>query len=133
MPYLNWKTSKLGLSRTSHPRFQNQLELSLDAAALQELRNELAAVFSTEGASQRTELKLELPQNWTLYWKAKEGLSRMQLAHPQTDHWVATVQLSAEVATRLLEALAGSPNQILLSQLGTLASINNLELILRLL
>ena len=130
MAHVNWKTRAIGLTKLPHPTNQSQLELALTAEHLVELGESLAEAFAPGGA----ELRLELPGNWTVYWKIKTGLSRLQLAHPAADHWVATVHLSAEHGARLLESIAKLGNSsdaaLIVGQLGAMAPIVNFELVL---
>ncbi len=129
MAHVNWKSQVLGLTKTAHPTLQSQLELTLTADLLAPLAESLAAAFAPGGA----ELRLELPQNWTIYWKPKAGLSRLQLAHPQADHWVATVHLSHEHGAKLIDALAGlttTAEPLVVSRLGSMAPLVNFELVI---
>lgn len=131
MPYLNWKAALLKPVRTELPDSRVRLELALPKANAEELLADLKAALAPGGA----ELKVDLPESWTVYFKAREGLSRLQLAHPQTGEWVATVHLSEAHGQRLLQGLerAGDGRahpRLVVSELGALGSINNFDLVL---
>ena len=129
MAHVNWKTQGIGLTKTAHPTLHNQLELALPADQLAQLAQSLAEAFAPGGA----ELRLELPQNWTIYWKPKTGLSRLQLAHPLENQWVATVHLTQEHGARLiasLTAMASTAEPLVVSRLGAMAPLVNFELVI---
>ena len=125
MPHLNWRAKTVTLSRTEHATYQSQLELKLTPELAAELVTELKPALTSGGA----ELRVDLPENWTVYWKLKGGLSRLQLAHPQSGHWVATVHLTPEHAARLLEALEKLEGPIAVCALGAVAPLVNFELL----
>ncbi|MBI3542371.1 MAG: hypothetical protein HY075_03740 [Deltaproteobacteria bacterium] len=131
MAYLNWKTRPgIKLTRSQHPTRQSQLEVALPPELVAELHAELAAAFAPGGS----ELKLELPEGWVTYWKLKGGLSRLQLAHPAADQWVATIQLTDAHGAALLAGLQalGAPGGagFAVGTLGAMAPIVNFELVL---
>lgn len=135
MPYLNWKTKPVRVATSTHPDYQSQLDLGLSSDLAQELSTELTQTFSAGG----DELKLELPNGWTLYFKQRIGAGRMQLAHPQTNQWVATLNLTPAhglaLATQLGALSSGAApastetlQRFVVSRLGQLAPIINFEL-----
>src|SRR4051794_37056919 len=105
MPYLNWK-DQTGLKQeiAGGPGGAGPLRLTLglDSAQASMLLPLLRDVLSEE-APLGSELRVDLPRNWIVFWKKREGESRLLIAHPQTDEWVATAALSAAHGQLLLE------------------------------
>jgi len=134
MPFLNWRSETDVQALTgAHVRLQTQLTLTLAPGKRDELLELLRGVFAQPG----TELRLELPMGWTLYWKLREGDSRLLLAHPDHESWVGSVSLNELHAPTLLERIASlsSDRQTELSELrhvGAWSGVSNLEVVLRL-
>lgn len=129
MPYLNWKTTSITTALTAHPTLTSQARLALTDTQRAELAGELERIFHGTGS----ELKLELPQKWTLFWHLRSGAgSKLQLAHPQIDEWVATLYFTAEHGQRLVERLRGGAagETLAISTLGGMAWGSNLELVI---
>jgi hypothetical protein len=143
MPYLNWKEQKrikqeigpLAPGGSHEPGDKLRLTLSLESGPLLELLPLLREAFAPGGG----ELRLDLPRGWIVFWKRREGESRLLLAHPQTDEWVATVALSGEHGASLLERLdrlasvapgASGPGELHLGDLAATGGVSNLELTL---
>ncbi|MGZ3686764.1 MAG: hypothetical protein ACXWPM_13060 [Bdellovibrionota bacterium] len=126
MPYLNWRGAALTQTLIPHPKLQSELKLELDAPA----RDELAARLEETYAQGAGELRLDLPRNWIIFWKLRESDSRLLLAHPQPDEWVATVALEAAFGASLVAAFRAlsSGRELIASQLGTLGAMSNVEL-----
>lgn len=131
MPYLNWSEAEILPVQTGHPRLGTQLELTFSAEQALHLVESLQPVFAKAGS----ELRLDLPGRWTLYWKIREGDTRLLLAHPEADAWVGTVALNPEQAPGCLDKLrslsvAGAEP----FRLGDLPGVNrpsNFELVLK--
>lgn len=126
MSYLNWTDKPIRQTVEPYSSFQTHLKLELKASEILTLSSSLESVFVHQGA----ELRLELPQSWLLFWKIREEGSRILLAHPEAEHWVATIALSSEFGTKLLGALKilKVGQTLCLSQLGSLSSFSNLEI-----
>src|SRR6185295_131688 len=104
MPFLNWRElSEVKATVSPHPRRGSIMSLEVPAAAQAELARALEDVYSRAAG----ELRLELPNGWTIFWKEREGESRLLLAHPDEKTWIATAALTAEhgqaVSRRLVE------------------------------
>lgn len=132
MAYLNWKESELKIGVSSHPdhsKFKTQLNLTLD----QELRASLLNALEDVYLNNEGELRLDLAQGWVVFWKMREQGSRVLLSHPQEKEWVGTLALDLEVAEKLLSALKGlqSGEAVVISQLGLLESMSNLDVSLK--
>lgn len=131
MPYLDWSEQNIGLEAAPQADRETQLTLTLPNRELAaQLKTELEGVLATPGR----ELRLNLPRRWTIFWKAREGDSRLLLAHPEHDVWVATVAAEAEYGQLLLKGLdrvSQSGGGIDLASLGAGHSFNNLGLVIQ--
>lgn len=133
--FLDWKsTPGVGLQLldsgpNADPAFKS-LKISLDETC----RKALLAPYEQILAA-TLELRLDLPLapeggRWTLYLKIREtGQSRAQVAHPQKDEWVATLQLNHAHALALEQALQAKGPQppVSLGSLGELSPFSNLD------
>jgi hypothetical protein len=131
MPYFDWKaTPGVSLQVASHERYETELCVALSGERLGELHQVLEQVFVQAEA----ELRVDFPGNWTLYWKARDGESRILLAHPEREEWVGTVAWAHGSVAALLQGLgslkAGS-GDLVLSELDRLSSFSNLNLRIR--
>ena len=128
MPYLNWKQAPVRKNLSERERDPSELRLALAAAEAQALVQALDEVFATVGP----ELRVDLPDNWILFFKLREGESRLLLAPPEKDEWVSTVALDRVHGESLLRELrALRPGEILdLRALGSVASVSNLHLLI---
>ena len=138
MPYLNWKEQTqlkqeiapdATVADQASPVNKMCLSLFLDSNLLSQLLPLLRDTFENEGTS---ELRLDLPRGWIIFWKKREGESRLLLAHPQEDEWVSTVALSADHGLLLVQALGklGAGQAIQLGALAETGKVSNLELAL---
>ncbi len=51
------------------------------------------------------ELRMDLSNGWTVFWKSRESGSRLLLAHPEHQEWVATFALETPLGAKLVERL----------------------------
>lgn len=102
MPYLNLMDHPVLLSKDSHPKWETALSLSFSGEARDRLLERLE-----QTVEQQKELRLDLPQGWTLYFKLKEGDNRLLLAHPEAEAWVGTVLLMEKEMGEFLSRLRG--------------------------
>ncbi len=127
MPYLNWKERNLTQKITSEEPVQ--LNLELDAASVAELANRLEDTFAE--ATLGAELRVDLPREWIVFWKLREGESRLLIAHPQPEEWVTTVALELGDSQKVVSALralkVGQPLHF--EQLIRLGSMSNAVLV----
>ena len=130
MPYLNWKTAPVHqdvthLDARSPGQKEFLLELAMNRDSLNELLSMLEDVFLQGGP----EFRLDLPREWIVFWKNRDGESRLLIAHPQPEEWVTTIALEKEHASRLLERLRGlqSGQSVELSALGPVGPVSNVE------
>jgi len=131
MPYFDWKAiSGVSLQVASHERYETELCLALSVERLGDLHQALVEVLVQAEA----ELRVDFPGNWTLYWKARDGESRILLAHPEREEWVGTVawaQNSIDILLEGLDSLRSGSGDLALSELDRLSSFSNLDLRIR--
>lgn len=81
--------------------------------------------------SPTSELRVDLPSGWTLYFKLRVGESRQFLAHPEHNEWVATLALSETHLNSLIEKMK-SRSTAVLSELEEIHSMSNVDIELKL-
>jgi hypothetical protein len=144
MPYLNWKDREpTGLhielappssEGAAHVTTRSRMVLRFAREALAELASSLGQIFGEAGEG--GELRLDLPREWIVFWKLREGDSRLLVAHPQPDEWVATVALSAADGAAFLSRISelGSARadvtEVNLGEFVRTGAVSNLELVL---
>lgn len=134
MPYLNWRDTSVTKETAPHPRLTSQLTLGLVAEQAAELAAALEPLFAHGPNSVGQELRVDLPEGWLMFWKLREGTSRLLLAHPAPEEWVVTAALDASQATPFLAALlALTPaTPLTLSDFGKPGYPSNVEVVIRL-
>ena len=130
MPHLNWKELPVSLDFSSH-----QLTLGLRVEELKistESLEPLCVGESPQLGVRGPELRLSLP-GWVLFWKRGGSESRILLAHPSPDEWVATLALETEFFRTMVAALQRleTGQSLMLSQLGSLGRVSNLDVVIR--
>ena len=152
MPFLNWKdlprlshqtpagkagneaegrgaSQALGAGKVSRTR----LVLELKQVQLQELVSQVEELYlGAEGKEQLgPELRIQLPENWLLFWKPRAEGNRVLLAHPNDKEWVVTCALDRETCQSVVLSLKNlSHGQSLnLSESILLNPVSNLELV----
>jgi hypothetical protein len=150
MPHLNWKAASLTQSVTDKsgagseatsgaPEDFMTLSLELTASLRDELLPRLREIFQLKAEAEslgserpalNPELRVDLPRNWILFWKLRDGESRLLIAHPQSEEWVMTSALNAEHASRFLSALGALEpgNSLSLAALAPVARVSNAAL-----
>ena len=130
MPYLNWKDESLLQAQGPHSQYQQQLALELTSALLEELVSALEEVYLRRGS----ELRIAIKDQWLLFWKWRESDSRILLAHPTEDEWVATLALNPDFGKAMLLALKNlkTGQSLSVSQVGPLSTVTNLEVVITL-
>ena len=113
------------IRRDKHPRFETELSCHFEKDVRSELTEELKECFE-----KNHELRLILPEQWTIYFKLRTaGSSRLSLAHPSEKEWVATIALSPEHARAVLEQLRTDAS-LRISDLGTTSGLINFSLLI---
>jgi hypothetical protein len=104
MPYLNWKERSTGHSMRPLPaggEGRSHMDLVFSSEDIAILVPYLEEIFLRGGY----ELRMDLANGWTVFWKSRESGSRLLLAHPEHQEWVATVALETELGQKLIEKL----------------------------
>lgn len=132
MPYLNWKAvdeSKVVLEVITHPKRGSQLNVTLSAAA----RDELCPRLEGSLGGGEGELRLDLPREWIIFWKQRETESRLLIAHPQEKEWVTTVALDAPHGLKFLERLKvlKSGESVAIGELAPIGNVSNVEVVIK--
>jgi hypothetical protein len=108
--------------------FEQELTLTLNCEQAHELGRLLSSSFS-----ESEELRVDLPLNWAIFWKLRDDESRLLMAHPQENEWVATAALESSHAGALTERLLGAQTGLVfaISEIGSVGGISNVELTVR--
>lgn len=130
MPYVNWKEREIQKHIDPQIDARSTLTLTLDEGQRAQLLPFLEEVFFRGGS----ELRVDLPSNWILFWKSRESESRLLLAHPQQGEWVTTLALEAGHGKSVVENLKTlkSGDAFSVSEHGMIGSVSNVEVILAL-
>lgn len=125
MPYLDFSAKPIELAMSAHPHCEHQLDLHLPVAELQTLQAGLEDLLE----NQSRELRVDFPNKWTVFWKLREGETRLLLAHPEEHVWVATVAMTHEHCQAVVRAFKDAPADAhVMSRLGVTSRLSNLEL-----
>jgi hypothetical protein len=133
MPYLNWKEAGAQLEQKvaphgAHGGEKQHLMLSFTA----ELRGQLLAFLreTFEAGAGKAELRLDLPHNWIVFWKLRDGESRLLIAHPQPEEWVATAALTESHGSDLIQRLEAlqTGQSLVVGELAPTGSVSNVEI-----
>lgn len=110
------------------------LKLTLTLTQRDELVEVLKEIFAQPDGQMIHELRLDLPREWVIFWKLREGDSRFLLAHPEPEQWVATLALERDHARKVVDRLdtLHFDQAVELGQLGQLSYPSNLELVIEL-
>lgn len=131
MPYLNWKETQLRKSVSERERGRSVLQLAVSVSDAQALAESLSAIYSAE-AGVGPELRVDLPDEWILFFKLRESESRLLLAHPQKDEWVSTLALEREHGAKVIGALRAlrSGEKIEVHALGSVGGVSNVNILI---
>ncbi len=130
----------LPFAAAKHAKYQTELSLFLVAEHATQLAAHLQQMTPTKGVTlSPLSLKAKDPaygDQWTLYWKVQTatGPSRLLLAHPNKDEWVATLSLDAPMLQQVTQALAAqvARGTIRIETLGALHWSSNFHLVFEL-
>jgi hypothetical protein len=132
MPYLNWKEREIrqSVDAAGVADSRSTFNLVLGETERTQLVSFLEEVFLRGGS----ELRVDLPENWIVFWKSRESESRLLLAHPQRGEFVTTLALEAEHGKRVIDELKklGAGDAFLVSEQGIVGSVSNVEVVVSL-
>jgi hypothetical protein len=128
MPYLSWIEKTVGANARPLDRLRAELRLELGSEEIRDLTEYLEAIYVQRAG----ELRLEINSQWVLFWKRREDGSRTLMAHPEENQWVGTIALEDQMSSRVIATLQAlqAGEEFSLRQIGELASVSNLELII---
>ncbi len=107
MAYLSWQNEPVEIRLDYEPSGIGAKPSRLEIQAPKTLRAELFEAIQQIRSGERSELRLDLPQGYSVFVKLKDsGLSRLLIAHPEENEWVATFMLSPEVADAWIQSEA---------------------------
>lgn len=101
MANLNWRQKQLG----QELREEKNLVFVLAPSERDALAQALGELFAEDAPA--AELRVDLPRGWILFWKPRQGESRLLLSHPSKDEYVATAALLSEHGRRFAARVAG--------------------------
>jgi len=105
MAYLSWQNEPVEIRLDYEPSGIGARPSRLEIQAPGALRADLFEAVRQIRSGASGELRLDLPQGYSVFVKLKDsGLSRLLIAHPEENEWVATFMLSAEVADAWIQA-----------------------------
>jgi hypothetical protein len=84
---------------------RSQMDFNFTGDEVQLLIPYLEEIFVRATAGSGRELRMDLSGGWTVFWKSRESGSRLLLAHPEHQEWVATVALEPALGQKLVERL----------------------------
>ncbi|RYZ61067.1 MAG: hypothetical protein EOP09_20400, partial [Proteobacteria bacterium] len=110
MAFLSWQTETIQLElkyeASGVGSAPSKLRISTPANLFEELRSELVNLG-------KREIRIDLPDSYCLFIKQKDsGLSRLLLAHPEENEWVATFMLSPGLLKAWLDHTANGATQV---------------------
>jgi hypothetical protein len=122
MAYLNLKTPEFEKAITlgvvpavASPRpgvnsEKTLITLTLSPEALARWVQELKLLWPAKGepdgkTDTHAELRVDLPQNWIVFCKARPTGTRLLVAHPERGEWVTTVAIEQRLTSMLTQAL----------------------------
>lgn len=127
VPFLNWKKSSASLNFGPGQSHEMNLTLALSKNDYGHLQLGLSRLLEAP----TSELRVDLPSGWTLYFKLRSGESRQFLAHPEHNEWVATLALSETHLKSLLEKMKAR-SSVAFSELEEIHSMSNVDIELKL-
>lgn len=124
---MNWKNQDLRKRIEPQRDARSTLSLTLTEPQRAQLLPFLEEIYLRGGS----ELRVDLPDNWIVFWKSRESESRLLLAHPQQGEWVTTVALDPEHGTRVAEKLKElhSGDTFSLAEQGAVGSVSNVDVL----
>jgi hypothetical protein len=137
MPFLNWKESPIQQTVDSLDSGAIRWSIAIKKRELEDLIAGLGEILAgtANGASEEVspaELRLSLPGDSAIFWKLSSSGSKLLMARPEVDRWVATLALEQGHMGRVLDRLKLlSEGQFLeVGKMGDqVLSVSNLEII----
>jgi len=123
MAFLNFTTRPIQIEKLPHPLYKTHLKIMIAPTEREEIMSKLSELTENVGS----ELRVDFPGDVTFFWKLREEESRLLLAHPEKEVWVATLALTAEHLQVWLNEIQELSGPVFLSELKKLGKFSNLE------
>jgi hypothetical protein len=129
MAKVDWSQAKIQKQVVAGNRFEWQMNLQMDHSDLQALIPYLEDVYLRD----QGELRVDLPEKWTKFWKKRDFESRSLMAHPGANEWVLTLALTEDLGNLVIDAMKRMRpgDTLVLSQIGALARQSNADLLIK--
>lgn len=122
MSYRNFTKKEITIEILDHPQFETLVSLTLAPQDRHELVEALIEVKNLE----TKELRVDFASLLTLFFKIREGESRLLVARPELNTCVGTLALSASHLSLLIDQLKNS-NTVDVRHLETVNRMSNFE------
>lgn len=123
MAFLNFTARPIQIEKTSHPLYKTHFKMRIAPPEREEIISKLRDLTENVGS----ELRVDFPGEVTFFWKLREEESRLLLAHPEKEVWVATLALTHEHLQVWLNEIKELSGPVFLSELKKLGKFSNLE------
>ncbi len=109
----------------THPKLQWKATFTFPDDTRLKMTRAFRDLLNTDNPG--SEIRMDFPAGWTLFWKAREAdESRLLLAHPEKEEWVATFVLSRALLETVRKNFeSGLP--FLISEAGLISKLSNIE------
>lgn len=127
MPFLNFLERPISVEMAPHSKLQTLMTMAFETKEATEHAQGLEALLQSD-APESSELRVDYPKGFTIFWKLRDGESRFFLAHPEKEVWVATLALSRDHLEAIAKAFRHSGAELLdLSTLALVSKMSNVE------
>jgi hypothetical protein len=129
MAKLDWSQAKILKQVVPGNRFEWQLNLQMGLSDVQVLGPYLEDVYLRD----QGELRVDLGDQWTLFWKKRDFESRSLMAHPNANEWVLTLALTEDFGNLMIDTIKRmrQGDTLVLSQTGPLGRQSNADLMFK--
>lgn len=129
MAKVDWSQAKILKQVTPGNRFEWQMNLQMDHSLLMSQITYLEDVYLRD----QGELRVDLADSWTKFWKKRDFESRSLMAHPNPNEWVLTLALTEEIGNLVIDTMKRMRpgDTLVLSQIGSLARQSNADLLIK--
>lgn len=109
-----------------HPRLKWLARFKIPSETRAKI-SEALLELSNSASPNSSEIRMDFPQGWTLFLKLRDSSeSRLLLAHPEKEEWVATFALSREHLDAVSVQFQNAEG-FQLSQIGRVEKMSNVE------
>ena len=123
MSFRNFSHRDVKIEIQQHARFESMMVVHLSSEVKAELIEALKEVVD----GKTNELRVDLPNQMTLFFKVREGDSRILVARPETDILVGTLALLKNHMDLLISQLSVPEVSIDITKVASVHRLSNLE------